>query len=170
MLWIKFIKSLISLLHSEVSPNQIAGGVALGAIVGLAPFSAFHSFLVIFLILLVQVNIGAATFGAGIFTLVGLALDPIANRIGFYLLVDKESLTPMWTYLYNLPIVPFTRFYNTAVLGNFVLSLILFVPVFFAVKIFIVQYRAKFQQRVEKWKIMKMFKLSSFYKFYEQYK
>lgn|SRR3989339_284147 len=170
MLWIKFVKSLIKLLHSEISPGEIAGGVALGAMIGLTPVFTIQKIVLFLLVLILKVNIGAALFSVAIFALAGLLLDPLAHQLGYLLLVKFQPLTSAWTAMYNMPIVPFTRFYNTVVLGNFVLSLILLVPVFLLSKKLIIKYRQDYRQHVEKWKVVKLLKLTSIYSIYDKYK
>ena len=169
MLWINLLKQIVMMLQSEISPKQIAAGAALGMIMGFTPAGCLHSYLLLVLILMVNVNIGSATLSAGIFALLGLLLDPLADKIGYYLLVRSDALTPFWTNLYNLPIVPFTRFNNTIVLGSFVISLILVIPVYiFALK-FINLYRARWKDKVAQWKIMKLFKFTAAYNVYDKY-
>lgn len=167
---LKILKGLISALHSDVSPNQVAGGAALGSIIGLTPFNTLHNYLVFFLIFVLRVNIGAAFLAIAVFGVLGLFLDPISDRIGYLLLVNAQGLTGLWTWLYNLPIVPFTRFNNTVVLGSFVLSLALLAPVFFLSKRLIVYYRANWRAKVEQWKIVKLFKLTAIFNIYDKYK
>ena len=104
------------------------------------------------------------------FSAVSYFLDPLANRVGYMLLVDARSLTPFWTWLYNQPLLPFTRFYNTLVMGSLVVGIILFIPLFIAVTRFIVYYRANLKQRVEAMQVIKLFKLSSIFQLYSKYK
>jgi uncharacterized protein (TIGR03546 family) len=87
MFWINLLKSIVSILQSEISPTQVAWGFALGSIMGFTPFSALHSYFVFVLILMLNVNIGAATLGALIFSLVSMLTDPLADKIGYFLLV-----------------------------------------------------------------------------------
>ena len=47
----KFFKQIITVLHSEISPKQIAAGAALGAIIGLSPLSTLITFPLLFLYL-----------------------------------------------------------------------------------------------------------------------
>jgi len=170
MLWTKTLKTAVQLLHSDISPNQIAGGAALGSIIGLSPHFSLQNLVIFFIILVLNVNIGAAFLAIGLFGLVGFLLDPVAHKVGYLLLVKADALTPLWTYLYNLPIVPFTRFYNTVVLGSLVIAVILFIPVFLLAKKLIVLYRTHWRSHVEQWKIMKLFKLTSIYNIYDKYK
>lgn len=170
MLWIKLLKNIITVLQSEISPKQMAAGAVLGMILGFAPVKCLHAYALVVLILMLNVNILSATVSAAIFALAGLLTDPLADRIGYYLLVTSQSLTPFWTQLYNSPLIPFTRFYNTVVLGNFIISLILIIPVYLAALKFIVYYRANFKDKVAKWKIMKLFNITSALNVYDKYK
>ena len=165
MLWLKFFSKLIKILNEGATPGQIAGGIALGAVVGLMPSFLINLFLV-FLILIIDVNLSAAFFSIAVFKILAYPLDPLANSIGYELLVNAGRLKPLWTALYNMPAVPFTRFNNTVVLGSFIISLVLFLPLFFLSARGVRLYREKFRQRVMESKLYKFVKLSGIYQFY----
>jgi len=59
-------------------------------------------------------------------------------------------LQPLWTALYNLPVVPLTNFNNTIVLGSLVFAAILWLPLFFASRWGVVRYRATVAERVKR--------------------
>ena len=63
MLWFKFIQKLIKVLNQDATPGQIAGGLALGAVVGLIPKLNLLALAVVLLILFLRVNIAIATLG-----------------------------------------------------------------------------------------------------------
>ncbi|MGE5558604.1 MAG: TIGR03546 family protein [Bacillota bacterium] len=168
MFWIKTLRSILSILQSEISPRQIAGGFAMGAVIGLVP-SPFLKILFFLLVLVLKINIGAALLSVPFFTLAGLATDLPAHWIGHTVLVRAGFLSGLWTFLYNIPVVPYTGFNNTVVMGNFILSLILFPPVYFGAIRFVLYYRARLRQKVEKWKIMKWFKLANVFNIYGRY-
>ncbi|MBN1824133.1 MAG: TIGR03546 family protein [Endomicrobiales bacterium] len=168
MFWIKIVKKIIMILQSEISPSQIAAGAAFGALIGLAPAGSLHSVLLIILVFMLNVNIASAFVFTGIFALLGLLTDPFADKVGYFLLVDIKALVPVWANLYNMPLVPFTRFYNTVVMGNLVFGIVLFAPVFMLVKRFIVFYRANLRDKVAQWKIMKFFKIGSAFNVYDR--
>ena len=170
MLWINLLKQIVMILQSEISPKQVAAGAALGMILGFAPVKCLQSYIFLVVILMLNVNLGSATLSTGIFAMLAFLLDPLADKIGHYLLISSKSLTPFWTTLYNMPLVPFTRFYNTIVLGSFVISIILIVPVYLFTLSFINYYRAHFKDKVAQWKIMKMFGLTSAFNVYDKYK
>jgi uncharacterized protein (TIGR03546 family) len=169
MFWLKIVKSIMTTLHSNISPNQIAGGCVLGMVVGIIPAKSLLTVTVLLLILLLNVTIGAAGLMAALFAFIGFFTDPLADWLGNFLLVKANSLTPLWTYLYNLPLVPFTRFNNTVVLGSFTIALLLCIPVFLFMRWFILFYRKNLASKVEQWKIMKLLKITSPLNIYDKY-
>lgn len=169
MLWFNLLKKIVMILQSEISPKQVAAGAVLGMLIGFVPAKCLHSYVILIMILMLNVNIGSAFLAAGFAALAGYFADPLAHKIGYLLLVDTSFLTPLWIKLYNTPIVPFTRFYNTVVLGSFVISIILILPVYLFTLKFLAYYRANFKERVGKWKIMKIFNLSSAANLYNKY-
>ncbi len=133
--------SFTGIPDTSVSPSHIAGGVALGAIVGLTPLVSLHNIIVLLLILALPVHLGATALSFLFFSLASLLIDPLAHLFGYFLLVKAEPLVSLWTTLYNMPLIPFTRFYNTIVLGSLLISLIIFVPLFLATKNAVLHYR-----------------------------
>ncbi len=168
MFWIKLLSKFIKTLHSETNPTQIALGFALGAVVGLSPLFSPQSVLIFSLILIVNVNIGAALLSITIFKSVAWLWDGPAHTIGSYLLLNATSLRGMWTSLYNTPVVPFTRFYNTVVLGNLILALIAFIPITLLSRMGVVYYRTHLMGKMEQYKIVKIVKGTKFYKWYQR--
>jgi len=166
---IKILKKIFAVLHSNASPMQISLGVVFGAFLGLAPFLCLHKLAILLCVIFFNVNIGSAFLSVLIFSVVGMPIDSLSHKIGYFLLVESKSLNAFWTDLYNMPIIPFTRFYNTVVLGGFVVALIIAAPVYFASKKFVFFYRKNLAAKVEKWKIIKIFKLSNFYNMYSNY-
>ncbi|MFN3966147.1 MAG: TIGR03546 family protein [Endomicrobiia bacterium] len=165
----KLIKSIFNLLHSNVSPLEIALGFALGSIIGLTPFFTLHNLFIFLLLIILNINFSAGMLGIAVFGLIGYLTDPLAHKIGYLLLVKTKFLEGFWTSLYNMPIVPFTRFYNTVVLGSLVISLILFVPIVIGTKKFVVFYRNNLSKKVEQWKIIKLIKASNIYNLYKKF-
>lgn len=168
MFWLKLLKSIIKILHSNISPKEIARGVIFGLILGLTPFFCLHNLLVILIVILFKVNISTVILCTGIFGIVGHFIDPLLHELGSLLLIKADFLTPFWTRLYNMPIVPFTRFNNTIVLGSLVLSLVVLIPLYFLSKRFIIYYRSNLRYKVEKLKLVKILKLTKIYNFYQK--
>jgi len=169
MFWLKQIKKFIKVLNSNASPAQIAGGIALGSIIGMTPFFSLHNLLVGFIILILNVNISAGLLALAVFTVLSIAIDPLAHWVGYWLLVRVDALTPLWTSLYNMPVVPFSRFNNTILLGSLVIALVSFVPIFLLAKWLVVRYRTAWRGRLEKMRFFKMLGLSKVYGWYRKF-
>ncbi len=169
LLLIKFAAKLFSIINSEESPRQIAAGVALGAWIGLIPIGLLPS-IMLFLCFLVNVNLAMLGLAAGIFKLLAFAVDPIANKIGYALLAQTGALKPLWTSLYNTPLVPYTRFNNTIVLGSFVIGFLLLIPVYLLAQVALNNYRRRYRDQIAGSKFMKALKASTFYKYYETFR
>ena len=167
MIWLKFLSKLIRILNKGATPKQIAGGIALGSIIGLTPSFMLNLF-VFFLILIINVNISAAIFSMVVFKLVSYLIDPLANSVGYELLVETDWLKSLWTTLYNAPIVPFTKFNNTVVLGSLVISLVLFFPLLFLTARGVVLYRERLMSKIADFKIVKLLKASKIYGLYKK--
>ena len=60
MIVLKFLSKLFKALRSGDSPGQLAGGFALGMIIGLTPLWSLHNLLVVILIIIIKVNISMA--------------------------------------------------------------------------------------------------------------
>jgi uncharacterized protein (TIGR03546 family) len=168
MFWFKLIRDFISILREGQTPAQVAWGFALGSILGLSPMLTLQGVLVWLIILIIDVNLSAALVALTVFSLVAFLLDPVFHWFGFQVLVNVDALQSLWTSLYNAPIAPLTRFNNTVVMGSFVCALLLFLPVYFGMKRFVVAYRATVGARVEKWKVYQVMKRSSLVQWYQK--
>lgn len=165
---LKQIFGFFKLLNSDTGTNQIASGIACGLILGFAPAMSLQTLLVIVLLFLFRIQIGAATMAAFFFSLIAWALDPISHNIGAAIL-ETESLRPLFTELYNMPLLPLTRFYNSIVMGSGAISILLAPFVFVLAKILVQKYRATVVARFKQTRFWKAMQATSFYKFYAKY-
>ncbi len=147
---LKLLQSLFKTLHSDGTPGQVAAGMALGAALGLTPLINVHNLVIIALILVLNVSFGGALLGWALFAPFGFLLDPVFDRVGRQLLLDTPSLQPVWTSWFNTPVVPYTNFNNSIVLGSFLVWLALFLPIFFAARYAVSRYRATLGERVRR--------------------
>jgi uncharacterized protein (TIGR03546 family) len=168
MFWIKLIRDFLKVLRDGQTPNQIAGGFALGSILGLSPMFTLQGAIVWLVLLILNVNLSAGLLALTVFSLFAYLLDPAFHALGYWLLVRVDALQAMWTTLYNAPLAPLTRFNNTVVLGSLVVALLAFLPVFVAMKRFVVAYRMHVHSAVEKWKVYKVVKNSLLVRWYER--
>jgi uncharacterized protein (TIGR03546 family) len=168
MFWLKLVTNFIKILREGQTPAQVAGGFALGSILGLSPMLTLQGLIIWLIILVLDVNLSAATFSLGLFALLAYIFDPIFHRLGYFLLVDMDSLRGLWMIMYNAPIAPLTRFNNTVVIGSFVSAILLFIPIYLGMKKFVIVYRATLGARMHKMKIYKIIDRSSLVQWYKR--
>jgi len=170
LLLAKFLAKLFNILNGEISPRQIAAGFALGVWIGLLPLNGLMPTVLLLLAFVINVNLAILAVSTGLFKLMAYLLDPLANEFGFALLTKVPSLRGFWTKLYNLPVVPYTKFNNTLVMGSLVIGFLSLVPMYFLAKWGVVLYRTRLRERILKMKIVQLLKASTFYKYYLSYK
>jgi uncharacterized protein (TIGR03546 family) len=151
---LRLLKSVVAALQGEDDPSYAAAGVALGAAWGLVPKDNLCSVLFVLAFFFLRMDKGLALASAALFTPLGFVLDGPAHALGSALLASA-ALRPLWTWLYDLPVLPLTRFNNTVVLGNLAIGALLFVPLFVLSKRGILRYREALRAKVAKWPVVK---------------
>ena len=155
---LRFIRPLRFLARAFTdadSPRQLALGVALGLMVGLVPKGNLIAVVLTLVLLGTRVNLFTGLATALLFSWVGILVDPISHRLG-WMLLTAEGLRPMWTFLYGLPLMPWTGFNNTVVLGAFVLGACAFYPVYrLSVPLF-ARYQPSLVERLRKLKLARI--------------
>jgi uncharacterized protein (TIGR03546 family) len=165
MILLKLLAKLLQILKSGEDPRQIAGGFMLGMMLGLLTMKTLFAAPIVLVLILINVNLAAAAAGFLIFRLVGFLIDPLLNAMGYWVLTDAPALQGFWTELASLPVVPFTRFNNTLVMGGLLAALLLAIPLFWGVKRLIAGYRENAQEKVQNWKIIKVLKGTALFRF-----
>ncbi|MBT4793420.1 MAG: TIGR03546 family protein [Halobacteriovoraceae bacterium] len=165
---LKQIFALLKVLNSDTGENQIAAGIACGLILGFAPALSLQTLLVFVLIFFLRIQMGAAFTSAFFFALIAYIFDPLFDSFGGVIL-EISALKGLYTTLYNLPIIPFTKFYNSVVMGAGVASILLSPFVYVLAKILIKKYRTGVLARFENTKFWKAVKATKFYKWYVKY-
>ena len=155
MLLLKLLQKLVRTLNSDGTPGQVAAGIALGSALGLTPLINMHNLLVIAAAMVFNVSFPAVTLGWIVFTPVGFLLDPVFDAVGATLLTGATGLVPTWTTFYNTPVVPFSNYNNTVVLGSFLSWLVLGVPIFFAARWGVARYRETVLARLQRLKVFR---------------
>ena len=170
MLLLKLLQWLIKALHSEGTPGQVAAGLALGAILGLTPLMSLHNAFVFACIMLLNVSFPGAMLGWALFVPVGFLLDPLFDRLGAALLLHTPAFTPLWTSLFNVPVVPLTNFNNTVVLGSLVFALAFTAPCYWGGRWAVARYRATVGERVRNSRLYKAVTASRAYNVYRLFR
>jgi uncharacterized protein (TIGR03546 family) len=168
MLLLKLLQQIFKALNSEGTPLQVGAGIALGACLGLTPIGNLHNLVIVLLAMLLNVSLAGFTLGWTLFVPVGFLLDPVFDAVGHRLL-GAEALQGLWTTLNNAPVVPFTNFANTVVLGSFVCWLVAFVPLVFLAKWLVATYRERVFERLKRMRFFQMLGASKLFQVYRLY-
>jgi len=167
-LLLKQLFAFFRLLNSDTATNQLAAGLALGVVLGFSPILSLQALLVIFCCFFFRIQLGAAFLSAFFFKFVAFVFDPVSDALGKVAL-EAPSLRPLFVSLYNMPLVPMTRFNNSIVMGSGLIAFILVIPLFFVFKRLIIKYRATVVARYKQTKIWKAWAGTSFYNWYLKY-
>ena len=167
-LLLKQLFGFLKLLNSDTGTNQLAAGIAAGFILGMTPSFSLQTVLIIFLILIFRIQVGAVFLSAFFCSFFAYLLDPVFVAVGNQVL-EMDSLKESFTMLYNLPIVPFTRFNNSLVMGSGIVAFLLSPLIFILSKILITKYRETVVERLSQTKLWKAVKATSLFKWYYKY-
>ena len=115
-----------------------------------------------------RVQFGAASLSAFFFAFIAYILDPVFHLVGEKILY-ADFLQGIFTDLYNMPLVPLTRFNNTVVMGSGVTGFLCVIPLFFLFKYLVATYRLQIVAKFKETKFWKSFQLTTFYKWYCTY-
>jgi uncharacterized protein (TIGR03546 family) len=165
---LKQIFNFLKLLNSDTETSPLAYGLALGLILGFAPFFSIQTLIVLLIVFVFRVQLGAAFLSAFFFKFIAFLFDYPAHLLGKTVL-EAESLRPLFVSMYNMPFVPMTRFNNSIVMGSMVVSVLLFPFAFYGFKALIVAYRATVVARFKDTKVWKAFTATKIYNWYTKY-
>lgn len=150
---LKFLHSLAKTLHSEGTPGQIAGGIALGAALGLTPLMNLHNAIVLVALCIINVSFGAGLLGMAVFAPLGFIFDPLFDRLGHWVLTSVPALRPFFAWIDTQPVLAYSNLTNTVVLGSLITWIVLFIPIFIAGRIAVIKYRVSIGQWLMKTRI-----------------
>ncbi|NRB39169.1 MAG: TIGR03546 family protein [Pseudomonadales bacterium] len=153
---------LFKLLNADVSPMQIAAGIAMGMILGFTPLWSLHNLLTLFIICMFRINTSAVLVSFAVFSGFAYLLDPVFIQTGEFILAYPE-LKPLWTSLYQQDIWRLAHFNHTLLMGSLAVSLVLWLPLLFIARLLIIQYRERIMTWVLKSKVVQALKASKWY-------
>jgi uncharacterized protein (TIGR03546 family) len=151
---IKTIAKLIVALNGNVKKSQLAAGFAWGVLLALAPLGNIFWIVLFAVSFFFKHNHASKMLTMTILKLLAPLIAPAVDLLGWEIL-HIAALQPLFTTLYNMPFVPFTRFYNTLVAGGLAGGLVLWFPVFFLFMALIPLYRNTIAPKIRKAKLFK---------------
>lgn len=170
MLVLRYLFKFIQLLHSENSPNQLCWGFVVGMFMGFTPTLTLHWFGYVVLLFILCINMGAAFLGFALFGILAFVLDPLFSSIGLFVLTEVEALVGLWTWAYHMPILPYTRFNNSIVMGSFIVAFLMAAPLFYFSRIGILRYRDTVVTRIKQSHFARSVMATKLYRLYVKYR
>ncbi len=164
-LLLKKLVELVSLLHSDTGARSIAVGIACGFILGISPLLSIQGLIVILCLLIFNIQLGAAILSSFVFKLIFYILAPLAHSVGSRVL-EAPQLRSIFTTLYETPIIPYLKFYNSINMGTLIIGILLFPIIYIISKYIIEKYRTTILAWLKSspaWKYLKKSKLFLWY-------
>ncbi len=147
-----WIKKILAILKSDLSPNQIALAFALGIFAGLPPLG-LHIILPFSIALLVRCSFRGFLISMGLFKLLSLVVAPVSYALGTWLLDPQRGLDVFWRWLVHLPVIAPMGYSQYILMGSLALALALAIPMFLLIRWLVKQYRAPVSQWVATWRV-----------------
>ncbi|WP_442507248.1 TIGR03546 family protein [Novipirellula sp. SH528] len=130
IIWsIKLFSNVRHAIAGRKYPHQLAGAVAIGALLGIIPHGNLLALFVLIVLLSLKINHSMAALTTIGTTFAATKLDPYSHDVGSYILTHP-TLGPKMASFWKLPLVPWTDLNNTVVLGSFVIGLAAVLPIF----------------------------------------
>jgi uncharacterized protein (TIGR03546 family) len=162
---VSLIRQFIKGLLKENEPYQIGLAVAFGMVIGIIPKDNLTAQLILIISLCFKTNIPMLLVSIFLFSSLSFITDPLTDKIGYFILT-LDSLKPLFTKLYNTPVLPWTGFNNTVLMGGFITGIILFWPVYRCGKRFGNFYKNRLATKISNSKFIKVIKASWLFEWY----
>ena len=149
------LRMLFKALVIESTPTQMSYGLALGVMMGLVPKGNLLAVVLGFLVAATRVNLAVAAFAAVAVTFASTWLDSTFDKVGIYVL-GMPSLQGFWESAYDTPMMPWTDFNNSIVMGSFLCGLMMIWPVHRISRPVFEKYTESLARHIRHWRITKI--------------
>ena len=151
---IRWVAKIIAAINSNSRSGEMAAGGAFGVMLALIPSGNLLWIVLFVLTIFIKLNLGLELVFLGLFRLFVPLFDGVLHHIGLTVL-SLPVLEGAFTGLYNLPLLPFTRFNNTVVMGALVAGVALWLPLFILIRLLIGVYRKTLRDRIASSRLVK---------------
>jgi len=154
MFILRALRLLVGALTAESSHRQIAAGIALGMLIGLVPKGNLLALGLLTAVSACRISLPAVFFSTFLFSWAGLLIEPWTASLGRWVLT-QPSLQDSFVWLYHQPLLPWTNFNNTLVMGSFLAGAVLCYPFYCAVYPLVQKWEPPLTARVRRYGIAK---------------
>jgi uncharacterized protein (TIGR03546 family) len=146
-MFVKWIATLIVGINANNRAGEIAAGVSFAFLLALLPSGNLFWFCLFLVTLFLKIHLGAELLFLAMFKLIAPLADGLLHRLGL-LVLNISLLSDFFTTVYNLPLLPLTRFNNTVVMGGLIAGIVLWIPVFVLFRTLVRAYRRGLRDRI----------------------
>lgn len=150
------IARIIASLNANRRAGEVGAAVACGALLALIPSANLLWLLLFVITFFLKINHAMELVSLALLSPLAPLFDPLLHTLGLAVLT-AEPLQELFTGLYNVPLLPFTRFNNTVVLGGLIGGLIMWAPIYFLVRALVRVYRKSIHPKLADSKIVRTF-------------
>ena len=154
---LKAIAKLLGAISSNTRPGAIAHAVSCGVLLGFMPKDNLLWYILFIFILFMNIQRGAYALSILLGAAFTVFLDPLFDSVG-YSILTVESMKPYYASLLDIPLVAFTKFNNTVVMGSFVCGVAAYIPLYVLARLFVWAWRKYLAEKVRKLKIAAVLK------------
>lgn len=152
---LKALVNFIRAINKNSHPGEIAHAICCGMLLGFLPKNNALWYILAVCFIFMRIQKSAFVIFTLVFSLITPFLDPTFDLIG-YTILKLDSLQPFFIFLMKLPLVGYTRFYNSIVMGSLLSGLILYIPVYWIGRALVQLWRKSLAPFVRKLKIFKV--------------
>ena len=165
---IKNLLNILKVLVDNTSPKQITWSLVLGIGLGISPFLSIQFFLILIVLLLFNIQFSLALSSSFFFKLLMSLPTSLFDYLGEAVLTNK-SLQPYFEKMMNTPLIPYTNFNNTIVMGSFIVYIFSLPALYLITYFFVKRYQEIIVSKLKSTKIYLFIKSSFIVKWYEKY-
>ena len=153
---IALLAKLLAALNANSRPGEIAAAAAFGLMLALIPGGNLLWFALLVIVFLLKVHLASALIVMAAGKLIVRLADPLLEAVGLFIL-NQEALAPLFTSMTNTPLLPYTSFNHSLVMGGFAAGILLWVPVFLLFIPLVKAYRNTLRPKLAESRLVKGF-------------
>ncbi len=154
---VKWIASIIVAVNANNRAGEIAAGASFALLLALIPGGNLLWIVLFALTFLLKINLAMELLLLALLKPIAPLADGLLHRLGALVLTQPFLYEP-FTVLYNLPLLSYTRFNNTLVMGGLIAGLALWVPVFLLFRRLVFLYRRKLREKLAGSRLVQAFR------------
>lgn len=160
---ITWIARLFAALNSNTKPRQISAAIAFAFLLSCFSYTSpgwFLPFNLLWISLFIitfflKINQAIELMFLAIFKLITIFLEPLFSIIGEAILKTPFLYDNIFSSLYNVPFLFFTRFNHTVVMGGLIVGILLFAPMYLLSNLLVKLYREHLREKLANLRIVK---------------